>query len=317
MLKLLLFIISGGVVGLICKRWNLHSFRAISLEVSIYLLLFLLGCQIGGNNDIFRAFDKIGLNALIVGVSTTTASMRAGWGVWSCFHGGKSVVVTREMQESSENVLLSQLKGSLKIILFLVAGIVAGMAGCNRLLEAVPFDLPMIALYFLLFCVGASVGSGEQTKNIIKCISPALLVLPVASIAASLAMSALVSPLVTGASLYDVLAMGSGMGYYSLSSVLITALKEPLAGTAIAAELGTTALLANIIRESITLIGIPFMARYFSPYAPVAAAGATAMDVCMPLTVRCVGESIVPACIICGFLTDFSVPFLVSFFCSL
>ncbi|MDD6104394.1 MAG: lysine exporter LysO family protein, partial [Bacteroidales bacterium] len=211
----------------------------------------------------------------------------------------------------------SQLKGSLKIILFLVAGIVAGMAGCNRLLEAVPFDLPMIALYFLLFCVGASLGSGEQTKNIIKGISPALLVLPVASIAASLAMSALVSPLVTGASLYDVLAMGSGMGYYSLSSVLITALKEPLAGTAIAAELGTTALLANIIRESITLIGIPFMARYFSPYAPVAAAGATAMDVCMPLTVRCVGESIVPACIICGFLTDFSVPFLVSFFCSL
>lgn len=316
MLKLLLFIISGGVVGLICKRWNLHSFWAISLEVSIYLLLFLLGCQIGGNNDIFRAFDKIGLNALIVGFSTTAASMLAGWGVWRCFHRGKSVVM-KEMDHSSPTALFSQLKASLKIILFLVAGIVSGMAGCNRLLEAVPFDLPMIALYFLLFFVGASVGSGEQTKNIIKGISPALLVLPVASIAASLAISALVSPLVKGASLYEVMAIGSGMGYYSLSSVLITALKEPLAGTAIAAELGTTALLANIIRESITLIGIPFMARYFSPYAPVAAAGATAMDVCMPLTVRCVGESIVPACIICGFLTDFSVPFLVSFFCSL
>ncbi|MGM9775534.1 MAG: lysine exporter LysO family protein [Candidatus Coprenecus sp.] len=316
MLKLLLFIISGGVVGLICKRWNLHSFWAISLEVSIYLLLFLLGCQIGGNNDIFRAFDKIGLNALIVGFSTTAASMLAGWGVWRCFHRGKSVVM-KEMDHSSPTALFSQLKASLKIILCLVAGIVAGMAGCNRLLEAVPFDLPMIALYFLLFCVGASLGSGEQTKNIIKGISPALLVLPVASIAASLAISALVSPLVKGASLYEVMAIGSGMGYYSLSSVLITTLKEPAAGIAIAAELGTTALLANIIRESITLIGIPFMARYFSPYAPVAAAGATAMDVCMPLTVRCVGESIVPACIICGFLTDFSVPFLVSFFCSL
>lgn len=316
MLKLLLFIISGGVVGLICKRWNLHSFWAISLEVSIYLLLFLLGCQIGGNNDIFRAFDKIGLNALIVGFSTTAASMLAGWGVWRCFHRGKSVVM-KEMDHSSPTALFSQLKASLKIILFLVAGIVSGMAGCNRLLEAVPFDLPMIALYFLLFFVGASVGSGEQTKNIIKGISPALLVLPVASIAASLAISALVSPLVKGASLYEVMAIGSGMGYYSLSSVLITTLKEPAVGTAIAAELGTTALLANIIRESITLIGIPFMARYFSPYAPVAAAGATAMDVCMPVTVKCIGESIIPACIICGFLTDFSVPFLVSYFCSL
>lgn len=316
MLKLLLFIISGGVVGLICKRWNLHSFWAISLEVSIYLLLFLLGCQIGGNNDIFRAFDKIGLNALIVGFSTTAASMLAGWGVWRCFHRGKSVVM-KEMDHSSPTALFSQLKGSLKIILFLIAGIVAGMAGCNRLLEAVPFDLPMIALYFLLFCVGASLGSGEQTRKILKGISPALLVLPVASIAASLAISALVSPIVTGASLYEVMAIGSGMGYYSLSSVLITTLKEPAVGTAIAAELGTTALLANIIRESITLIGIPFMARYFSPYAPVAAAGATAMDVCMPVTVKCIGESIIPACIICGFLTDFSVPFLVSYFCSL
>ena len=316
MLKLLLIIFSGGAIGVLCRRWNFRSFWVVSLEVSIYLLLFLLGCEIGGNHDIFRNFHKIGLNALIIGISTTAASMLAGWGVWRCFHRGNSVVM-QERKHNSPDALFSQLKGSLKIILFLIAGIVAGMAGCNRLLEAVPFDLPMIALYFLLFCVGASVGSGEQTKSIVKGISPALLVLPVASIAASLAISALVSPIVTGASLYEVMAIGSGMGYYSLSSVLITTLKEPAVGTAIAAELGTTALLANIIRESITLIGIPFMARYFSPYAPVAAAGATAMDVCMPVTVKCIGESIIPACIICGFLTDFSVPFLVSYFCSL
>lgn len=81
--------------------------------------------------------------------------------------------------------------------------------------------------------------------------------------------------------------------------------------------LGAMALLSNIFRELIALIFTPFLAKKLGPYAAVAAAGATSMDVCLPGITRSCGPEIIPATLISGVLTDFSVPFLVSFFCSL
>ena len=80
---------------------------------------------------------------------------------------------------------------------------------------------------------------------------------------------------------------------------------------------GAMALLSNIFRELIALIFTPFLAKKLGPYAAVAAAGATSMDVCLPGITRSCGPEIIPATLISGVLTDFSVPFLVSFFCSL
>ena len=47
------------------------------------------------------------------------------------------------------------------------------------------------------------------------------------------------------------------------------------------------------------------------------AAGATAMDVCLQGILKNCGQEILPAALVSGILSDFSVPFLVSFFCSL
>ena len=106
------------------------------------------------------------------------------------------------------------------------------------------------------------------------------------------------------------------MGYYSLSSVLISQYKEASLGMQMAAELGTIALLANIFREMFTLVGTPLLARWFGPFAPIASAGVTAIDVCLPVLVRYTGDRMLPAAIISGIVTDFSVPLLVPFFCS-
>ena len=65
----------------------------------------------------------------------------------------------------------------------------------------------------------------------------------------------------------------------SLSSVLISQYCEPSLGAQVAAELGTIALLTNIFRELFTLTAAPLLCKYFSPFAPIASAGATAMDV--------------------------------------
>ena len=118
-----------------------------------------------------------------------------------------------------------------------------------------------------------------------------------------------VSVLIKGRTLSELLAVSSGFGYCSLASVLITQYKG--------VELGAIALLANIIREVITLLFAPWMVRFFGPLAPVSAGGATTMDTTFPVIIRNSGKEFSILSIYHGFITDLSVPFLVTFFCSL
>jgi uncharacterized membrane protein YbjE (DUF340 family) len=82
-------------------------------------------------------------------------------------------------------------------------------------------------------------------------------------------------------------------------------------------ELGTIALLSNIIREIITLLVAPWMVKYFGKLAPISAGGATTMDTTFPIIVRNSGKDYAIVSIYHGFILDFSVPFLVTFFCGL
>ena len=105
------------------------------------------------------------------------------------------------------------------------------------------------------------------------------------------------------------MAVGAGFGYYSLSSIFITEYKGP--------ELGTIALLSNITREIITLLFAPLLVRWFGNLAPISAGGATTMDTTLPIITRYSGQSFVVVSIFHGFVVDFSVPFLVTLFCSI
>ena len=113
------------------------------------------------------------------------------------------------------------------------------------------------------------------------------------------------------------LAVGSGFAYYSLSSILITQFKEPSIGLQLATELGTIALLANIFREMMALLGTPLLCKYFGKLAPISAAGVNSMDVVLPLITRYSGKDMMPVAIFHGILIDMSVPFFVSLFCRL
>lgn len=171
-------------------------------------------------------------------------------------------------------------------------------------------------LYALLFLVGIGIGSDPELPNIIRSFSPRVLVVPAATIIGTIAFSALTIFLLPHRTLADCLAIGSGMGYYSLSSVLITQLRTPDAGIAIAAELGTIALIANIVRELITLLASPALARLFGPLAPICAGGATTADTTFPIVTQTVGSRYAFVAIIHGIIVDASVPFLVSLFCA-
>ena len=201
------------------------------------------------------------------------------------------------------------MKGSLIIIGFFVLGTFCGVS------HLIPIDIVMdsrisfYALCALMFSVGLSVGNDPQTLKNFRSLNPRLVFLPIMTILGTLAGSAGVSLILTHRSLTDCLAVGSGFGYYSLSSIFITEYKG--------AELGTIALLANISREILTLLAAPLLVRWFGNLAPISAGGATTMDTTLPIITRTAGQQFVVVSIFHGFVVDFSVPFLVTLFCSI
>ena len=200
------------------------------------------------------------------------------------------------------------MRGSLIIVAFFIAGLLLARWGWipSSLSEG---DISIWALYALMFLVGISIGSDTQALKAIRGQHWKILWVPVATWADTLVGTALASLLLPSRSLADCLAVGSGFGYYSLSSIFITEYRG--------AELGTIALAANIIREIITLLGAPLLVCWFGKLAPICTGGATTMDTTLPVITRFSGKEFVVISIFHGFIVDFSVPFLVTFFCKL
>lgn len=200
------------------------------------------------------------------------------------------------------------MKGSFIIISFFIIGLILGVN------DLIPIDLSdsnisFYALCALMLTVGISIGKDTKTLKSFRSLNPRLVLLPIATIIGTLLGVAFVSILLSHRSLTDCLAVGSGFGYYSLSSIFITQYKG--------ADLGTVALLSNIIREIITLIFAPLMVKYFGNLAPISAGGATTMDTTLPIVTQYSGRNFVIVSVFHGFVVDISVPFLVVLFCSI
>lgn len=208
------------------------------------------------------------------------------------------------------------MKGSLLVLVFFLIGCLLGIADMLPL-DKLQGNLTLYILYALMLQVGISIGCSKNLKSIVSQLRPKFLLIPLVTILGTLLFSALASLLLSRWSVFDCMAVGSGFAYYSLSSILITQFKEASLGLQLATELGTIALLSNIFREMMALLGTPLLCKYFGKLAPISAAGVNSMDVVLPMITRYSGSDMLPVAILHGLLIDMSVPFFVSFFCQL
>lgn len=206
------------------------------------------------------------------------------------------------------------MKDCITVILALTLGVVAGACGLVTE-EMLPSDATIYILYVLVLQVGIGLGGNDKLGEMMRGISPGMFVIPLSTIAGTLLFSLAASMFVDRWGVPDCLAVGSGFAYYSLSSVLIVELKGATAGAQVATELGTLALLTNIVREIISLAGAPLFARRFGKFAPISAAGINSMDVLLPSISRYSGKEMVPVAILHGIILEMSVPLLVTLFC--
>lgn len=199
------------------------------------------------------------------------------------------------------------MKSSLAILGCFALG---GIAGALQLTTAIAWlhhpQAPTYALVALLFLVGIAVGSDAESWEVARKFGWKMLAIPAVVATGTLLGVALVSPLLENIHIRDALAVGSGLGYYSLSSVLITQLHGE--------RLGVIALLANIIRELLTLVFAPLLVRYWGRLAPIAAGAATAMDTTLPVITRFSGVEYAAIAIFTGVVLMTLTPLLVTLF---
>lgn len=295
--------LTGIGAGILLRRFDLGWINKIVI-ITIWLLLYLLGLDIGGNPKIISALPTLGLTALIISVTATFGSCLAAAALarWC------RLKYSAPRNASGAKISLWEpLKGSLVILLFFAAGIVTGYFDLLGSLE-VPSRLSFYNLCVMIFCIGISIGHNRNIFDNLRQFDRKILLLPLFTILGTLAAMAVLGIFIPYR-IPEVMAIGSGQGYYSLSSVLIAESKG--------AELGTIALLANVIREIITLVTAPFLPRIAGPLAPIAAGGATTADSTLPIIRQVCGDDLSVVSVYHGFLVDFSVPFMVSLFCAI
>lgn len=200
------------------------------------------------------------------------------------------------------------MRGSFTILGFFVLGILAGrLDQFPQWLDAGQYSTWV--LYLLMFLVGIGVGADKKALRTLATFNLKILMVPVSTITGTLLGVSVVWFFVKQLSFTELLAVGSGFGYYSLSSVIITELYS--------AELGVIALLSNVIREVITLLFAPLFVHFSGKLAPIASAGATSMDTTLPIITNVSGKEFALIALFHGIVLTILVPFMVAFFISL
>ncbi len=303
---ILFFLISGILIGF--KVGDDSTFLKISdtiTKLGLIILLAAMGANLGSNEEIFLQLGKIGLQAFLFAIISIIFSVlfivlfRKILKLNNFLLSGKE-----ENIESGDN----ESKMSLIIFLSVITGILIGYFILEPAYYSWLDPLTNYSLAVLLFGVGVDIGASREILADLKLMGWKILAIPLLIAAGSLLGSVIIGVLL-GFAVSESAAVGAGFGWYSLSGVLISKLHS--------AELGSLAFLANVFRELMTVILLPFVVKYFGSLAAVAPGGATTMDVTLPLIKESGGEAVVIPAFISGAVLSTLVPILVPFFLGL
>jgi len=293
------------------------------LTVFIVALVFLMGLQMGADEEVTSSLGTIGLQAVIMTVLAVGGSIlfvSFGRKIFGLSRQGVPKAVEAEPggldaaeeenepaegKESSSGELLM----TLLILAFVAIGMACGylavpklFAGNMDAFDSLCGDLMVVGLSTLLGIIGFNMGlTGEMAKHL-RGVGLSVLVIPCLAIAGSLAGGA-VYGLISGLSVKEGIAISAGFGWYTLAPGLITE-----AGYTVA---GAISFMHNVFRETLGIIGIPLFAKYVGYLESAAVPGVAAMDVCLPIVERSTRQETVVYSFLTGFFMCLTVPVLV------
>lgn len=194
------------------------------------------------------------------------------------------------------------------MIWLILTALITGFFGGYFLLQIESKDvldvILMNSLNIIILAAGLEIGSNRRiVKKMMSWRTGALLLaVPCGGIAGSIIGGCLVGSLI-GMPWREAALVSSGMGWYSLSSVVIAAMYST--------ELGTIAFLANALRELLAFVVVPVLAR-FTMLPCVAIGGASTMDSSLPVLLKYTNMQVGIIGFVNGVVISLVVPVLLS-----
>lgn len=197
----------------------------------------------------------------------------------------------------------------LSVAVSLVGGLLFGYLFLDTGVKDTLDLILMSALDVMIFIAGIEIGSNRGILKRICNLHSALLALAIPlAVACGSICGALLLGHIAGLSAYDSLLVGGGLGWYSFSSVVISAMYST--------EIGTVAFLANMMREISGFFLIPLLVRAHK-FLALAPSGAATMDSGLPVVIKYTNLHVGMYSFINGLVLTLIVPVLISWLLSL
>lgn len=298
----------GIIIGGIPIGWMFRhrSFVVCAVTNALFwtvrIMLFLLGLSIGTDDALISQIRNFGLYAACISTCSVAGCFFAAW-LLGKYVFPEYAAARGEKHTGKSNADL----GSFVALGFFIAGIATGWI---RMLpqSMAAADAVTGVLFMLLFLAGMSVGFDLKALGIVRELRFRIVLVPLGVVAGTLLGSAIAWAILSrffSYALPEALAVGAGFGYYSLATVIMTRLGDPV--------LGSIALLSNMIHEALALVVSPLLVRFTGRLGPVLAGGAAAMDTCLPVIAKASGERCAVLAVFSGMCLTLLVPFIVPF----
>lgn len=271
------------------------------ITFSIIFLLITMGLRIGLDKQTLGNLGKYGLQAFCFALMTILFSL----GAVALLEKG----LAKNLRPSAGNEI--QVETAAQPHPYRMTAIILGAFFCGVLLgifvvpSSVNAVLPILtnwALNLTLFAVGLDLGLNKQMWKQMMTIGFFIFLTPL-GVALGSVLAGMLTGKVLGWTFWEGGAVGAGFGWYSLSGVMISELHS--------VALGTIAFLSNVMREIMTIMVTPFLARKVGKFTLVAPGGATTMDTTLPIITACGPPGIAIIAFINGVILSSLVPILV------
>lgn len=175
--------------------------------------------------------------------------------------------------------------------------------GLYQLTQQLHLDLHLSTWQMLLifmFFIGLDLAQSPLDRS---WFNVKILLVPLSCVIGSIVGVLIYGHFQTQLSTKDLILLSQGYGFYSMSSIVISELKYP--------ELGTIALINDLFREIFAIL-LMYSLGWRYPRSAISSAGATAMDVTLPMVKQSCGNAYIPAAMVSGFVLSILAPIVIS-----
>ena len=266
----------------------------------IYAILFLIGSSLAHVPNLSAQISVISVNVTVLFICIIGSNLLVL--MWFDRRYPWHLSATQQTQVNNS----FSFAGSFKQITCLLIGLLCGIY-TKISVWLHPETAIKYALFVLIFLVGMQLrSSGISLRQVL--LNRRGVIIALLFMFACMLGGTVFALLMPGVSLSKGLALSSGYGWYSLSSIIFSQVYGPV--------WGSVAMLNDLAREFFALFFIPIIMRRF-PCAAITSGGATSLDFTLPTIQSSGGIATVPVAISFGFIVNILAPILMVFFSSI